>query len=157
MTNDSNHEWRQLQMTKGRKKAFEIVYGHYYVSVFYLAHVFVRDKKIAEDITLEVFSSLWERFPHFTSFHQVQDFLQTTTRRVCGYKEEVSDNQQVIARVYQYIYTQIQQLPPHVRRVFKRAYIQGLSGDEIAGRIKLRNHKAGVFKSLRVAVHEKSS
>lgn len=170
------------EIAKGTKKAFEAVYDRYYISIFYFSRRFVRDEKVAEDITLETFLKLWERFPQFTSLQGIQSFLHVTAKNAClnhlrsqarmsahqrelayllaqGGEETLAD-QQVTARIYQYIYNEIQKLPPQVRRVFTLAYIDGLSNQVIAEQLNInnqsvRNHKANALKHLRMALLEK--
>jgi RNA polymerase sigma-70 factor (family 1) len=170
------------EIAKGTKKAFEAVYDRYDISIFYFSRRFVRDEKVAEDITLETFLKLWERFPQFTSLQGIQSFLHVTAKNAClnylrsqarlsahqrelayllaqGADETLAD-QQVTARIYQYIYNEIQKLPPQVRRVFTLAYIDGLSNQAIAEQLNInnqsvRNHKANALKYLRMALLEK--
>jgi RNA polymerase sigma-70 factor (family 1) len=170
------------EIAKGSKKAFEVVYDRYYIGIFYFARRFVREEKIAEDITLETFLKLWERFPHFKSLQNIQAFLHVTAKHAClnhlrsqarmsahqrelSYQlaqngEETLADQQVTARIYQYIYNEIEKLPPQVKRVFTLSYIDGLSNQAIAELLKInnqsvRNHKANALKYLRMTLLEK--
>jgi RNA polymerase sigma-70 factor (family 1) len=170
------------EIAKGSKKAFEVIYERYYIGIFYFARRFVREEKVAEDITLEAFLKLWERFSQFTSFQGIQAFLHTTAKNAClnhlrsqvrmsAHQRELAyllaqgaddtlAEQQVTARIYQYIYNEIEKLPPQVRRVFKMSYIDGLSNQAIAEGLKInnqsvRNHKANALKHLRMTLLEK--
>lgn len=170
------------EIAKGSKKAFEAVYDRYYIAIFYFARRFVRDEKAAEDITLETFLKLWERFPQFTSLPGILSFLHITAKNAClnylrslarmsarqrelayvlaqGGEETLAD-QQVTARIYQYICKEIEKLPPQVKRVFTLAYIDGLSNQAIADQLNInnqsvRNHKANALKYLRMTLLEK--
>ena len=170
------------EIASGSKKAFEKVYDRYFVSICYFCRRFVRDEKAAEDITLETFLKLWERFPQFTSLQSIQAFLRVTAKNAClnylrgqarlsvrerelayllaAEDEDTLAEQQVTARIYQYIYNEIEKLPPQVKRVFTLAYIDGLSNQAIAEQLRItnqsvRNHKSNALKLLRMALLEK--
>ncbi|HMH20397.1 MAG TPA: RNA polymerase sigma-70 factor [Puia sp.] len=183
MPEDSPDEEVLLQMVaKGSKKAFETLYNRYYISIFYFTKRFVADQKAAEDITTETFLKLWERLSHFVSLEGIRAFLHTTAKNAClnhlrnetrqsTHQRELAyllnqpgaedaEEHQIRARVYQYIYAEIEKLPAQIKRVFKMAYIEGLSNQEIADRLKInnqsvRNHKARALRHLRMALWDK--
>jgi RNA polymerase sigma-70 factor (family 1) len=183
MPEDSPDEKTLLQqVAKGNKKAFETIYNRHYISIFYFARRFVADQKAAEDITTETFLKLWERRAHFSGQEGIRAFLHTAAKNAClnhlrsetrqsTHHRELAyllnqagaaelDEQQITARIYQYIYTEIEKLPAQVKKVFKMAYIEGLSNQEIADRLEInnqsvRNHKANALRSLRVALWDK--
>ena len=166
----------------GSKKAFEKVYDRYFIQVCYFCRRYIRDEKAAEDLTLETFLKLWERFPHFTSLESIQAFLRVTAKNAClnylrgqarmtarqkemayllaqGGEDELAE-QQITARVYEHVHNEIEKLPPQVRKVFRLAYVDGLSNQEIADLLKInnqsvRNHKASALKYLRMRLLQK--
>ncbi len=62
--------------------------------------------------------------------------------------------------VYQYIYDEIEKLPEPTRKIFKMAYVDGLSNEEISLALGLtnasvRNYKTRALKTLRMALLQK--
>jgi RNA polymerase sigma-70 factor (ECF subfamily) len=184
MTNNSfdNESHLLADISQGSKRAFEIVYDRYYIGIFYFARRWVRDEKVAEDITVDTFLKLWERFSSFTSLSHVQSFLHVTAKNAClnhlrsrsrrlahhrdlayilALEQQVGPvEQDITAQIYDHIHKEIERLPPQVRRVFQLSYIDGLSNQAIAEQLQInnqsvRNHKTNALKYLRMALLEK--
>ncbi len=170
------------QIAEGSKKAFETIYNQHYISVFYFTKRFVPDIQAAEDITTETFMKLWEKLKNFESLQAIKSFLYISTKNAClnllrseqrqsmhqkqlSYllTEEMEDamaQHKVTARIYQYIYDEIEKLPPQLKVVFKMAYLDGLSNEKIARELSInnqsvRNHKSRALKSLRMTMLNK--
>ena len=179
----NNHQELIHQLTKGDNAAFETIYNHYFNSVFYFAMRFVTNAQEAEDITTETFLKCWQKRTDFENIHKLQSFLYTTTRNACinalrsekrqserekqlSYllsreDEEGIKQQQLTAQIYQYIYEEIEKLPPQEKNIFKMAYIDGLSNEEIARQLNInnqsvRNYKTRALKSLRITLTGKN-
>jgi RNA polymerase sigma-70 factor (family 1) len=169
------------QFKKGSKKAFEAIYNNHYVFTYQFAKRFVSNAQDAEDITTEVFLKLWGRHEDFDRYEKIVAFLYISTRNAClnhlrnekrqltGQKEllylledetgQYLEQQQITARIYQYILSEIDKLPRQLKKVFTLAYIEGRSNEEIAETLKInnqsvRNHKARALKLLRIALME---
>ncbi|MET7000367.1 RNA polymerase sigma factor [Chitinophaga defluvii] len=166
------------KLRKGDKAAFEIFYHQEYITVLYTAQRFVADIQAAEDLTTEVFLKLWERLSNFDSLPAMRSFLFVSIKNAClnylrsekrasaQYQElsylleqdssEGIANQQLMAAIYRYLYEEIEKLPPQLKRVFKMAYIGGLSNEAIAAELginnqSVRNDKSRALKQLRLA------
>lgn len=171
------------QLQKGNKKAFEWLYDQQYITVFMFARRFVTDQQAAEDITTEVFLKLWDRLTDFDSLPAIQSFLHVSTRNAClNYirnrsrqsvqqqrweyllqqdEEEVLAQQQLQADIYRHVYDEIEKLSPQLKTVFRLAYIEGLSNEEIADRLginnqSVRNDKSRALKQIRMAMMDKN-
>lgn len=162
----------------GSKTAFEKIYRQEYIVVFYTARRFIADIQAAEDLTTETFLKLWERLGAFNSLPAIRSFLFVTIKNAClnhlraekrsterqqqlSYLleqegEEDIANQQLMAIIYQYLEDEIEKLSPQLKRVFKMAYIDGMSNEDIATVLginnqSVRNDKARALKQLRLA------
>ena len=184
MTNNSfDNEFHLLaEISRGNKRAFETVYDRYYIGIFYFSRRWVRDEKAAEDITVDTFMKLWERFSSFTSFRSIQSFLHITAKNAClnhlrsrsrrlahhrdlayilALEQQAGPvEQDITAQIYDYIYKEIERLSPKVREVFQLSYIEGLPNQAIADRLQIsnqsvRNHKTNALRCLRMALLEK--
>jgi RNA polymerase sigma-70 factor (ECF subfamily) len=171
-----------FSLHKGNKKAFESLYNDSYIRVLYFAKRFVTDQQVAEDITTDVFLKLWDRIEEFSSIAAIKSFLQTSTRNAClnhlrnvarrsaKHKELeeilIQENQEKIAiqeltgEIYEHIYQEIDKLPPRLKKVFKLAYIDGLSNDDIAIELginyqSVRNDKSAALKAIRKTMIDK--
>lgn len=167
------------QFKKGNKKAFEAIYNYHYVPIHQFAKRFVVNEQDAEDITTEVFLKLWHRHENFDSYENILAFLYISVRNAClnhlrnekrqqtGQKELLYlledetghhlEQQQITAKIYQHILSEIDKLPRQLKKVFKMAYVEGLSNEEIAAKLNInnqsvRNHKARALKLLRIAL-----
>lgn len=179
----TSNEAMVQQLQKGNKKAFEWLYDQQYITVFMFARRFVTDQQAAEDITTEVFLKLWDRLTDFDSLPAIQSFLHVSTRNAClNYirnrsrqsvqqqrweyllqqdEEEVLAQQQLQADIYRHVYDEIEKLSPQLKIVFRLAYIEGLSNEEIADRLginnqSVRNDKSRALKQIRMAMMDKN-
>lgn len=167
---------------RGEAAAFETIYNKYFVTVYYFAKRFVADEAAAQDITTDIFLKVWTKHTDFENLQKLTSFLYVSTRNACineinaGKRHEQSNKewyrllmqegedaqarQQLGAAVYDYIYQEIEKLPPQERNVFKLAYIDGFSNEEIAAKLNLgnqvvRNYKTRALKTLRLVVADK--
>lgn len=163
----------------GDKAAFETFYRREYIAVFYTAKRFIADTPAAEDLTTETFLKLWHRLDSFNSLAAMKSFLFVTIKNACLnhlrtekrtasryeqltylLQQHTADdiaNQQLMASIYQYLYDEVEKLSPQLKRVFKMAYVDGLSNEDIAAQLKIsnqsvRNDKARALKQLRLAL-----
>lgn len=181
MTTPSAYDENDLlqQIAKGNKEGFETIYNQHFISVFYFARRFVTDTPVAEDITMEVFMKLWEKLKSFESLQAIKSFLYVAAKNAClnhlrNEQRKISNQKQlsyllsaetdgsvseqnITARVYQHIYDEIENLPEQLKKVFKMAYFDGLSNEDIAQKLAInnqsvRNHKSRALRSLRMVL-----
>lgn len=158
------------------------MYDLYFFTIFYFARRFVPDQHAAEDITTEAFLKLWPRLTNFNSLAAMQSYLHVTARNAClNYLRNVKRKstqqeqlqyllqqgsadsfaeQQLQAEVYKQIYEEIEKLSPQLKKIFRMAYIEGLSNEAIAEQLginnqSVRNDKSRALKQIRMAMMDK--
>jgi len=172
-----------IQLNKGDTHAFSAIYKEQYPRIYYFVKQFVDKHEDAEDITADIFVKLWKMHDQFTDIKNLQAFLIVTARNTCidflrhtkrqqekqkGLLHSLSQEPAELplkddlkAEVLQAIYTEIENLPPACRRVFKMSYFDGLPNDAIArilhiNNLSVRNHKQRAIKLLRIALFNKN-
>ncbi|HTI08444.1 MAG TPA: RNA polymerase sigma-70 factor [Puia sp.] len=168
-----------LQFNQGDIQAFSVIYDTHYVSIYRFVRQFIHEREEAEDIVANTFIKLWKLRSNFESRHNIKAFLYITTRNACfdslRHQKRQSEKQKelfyflsqrpaeehfqddVETEVLKSIFREIEKLPPSVRTVFKMAYIEGKSNDEIAAHLHItnqsvRNNKHRAIKLLRMAI-----
>ncbi|WEK34858.1 MAG: RNA polymerase sigma-70 factor [Candidatus Pseudobacter hemicellulosilyticus] len=163
--------------TNGDTAAFEQLYRQHFNQVFYFARRFLTNIQAAEDLTTEIFLKAWNKRADFENSHKFRGFLYTSTRNAClnilkqeqqraaqqtelialleRDNETAREEQLLTAQLMQYVYEAIEDLPQQERKIFKLAYLEGLSNDAIAAAIgisnqSVRNAKARALKTLRL-------
>ena len=158
--------------------AFTEIYNLYYPDLYFLSRGIVGD--VAPDIVADVFVQLWSQKKRFESGEHLLFYLRAMTRNACydslkkeqrvslqmkelAYitdqeHEEVYFREVIEARLFSLIQKQIDQLPPHMREVFRLSYIDGLKNAEIAELLNIKDasvrvRKAEALKLLRLAFH----
>jgi RNA polymerase sigma-70 factor (ECF subfamily) len=170
-------EDRQNLTTSERKNLFNNLYRNLYLPIYHFAKTFV-DSQDAEDITADSFLKLWRSDLDLTIIPKVKTWLNVCTRNACldllKKKKSVVANESVFARTLQIEETnefeteireilfkrleaEIEKLPPQGKKVFKMAYLEGLSSKEIAITLQISentvsNHRVRAFQLLRLAL-----
>ncbi|HVU56851.1 MAG TPA: RNA polymerase sigma-70 factor [Puia sp.] len=168
-----------VQFNQGDTEAFTAIYNKYFSRLYYFVKRFVPEREDAEDITADVFVKLWSLRANLNSIRNIEAFLYITGRNACldflrhiqrrnmrqkdllhallQEKEEGQLTDDVKTLVLKAIYEEIEKLPRSCRRVFKMAYLDGLSNSQIAEALSInnqsvRNHKLRAVKILRMAL-----
>ena len=171
--------WTVLQ--EGNLVALDVLYGRYSVQAYSLAYKILANRDEAEDVTQEVFVTLWQKNSYQPSRGSFKSFLMTLVRsrsidriRRRGSRhrflqrwqrassmhqhtplplEEVSHNEQA-----QLVQEALSSLSTKEREVLEIAYYKGASQSQIAkqlniplGTVKSRSRKA--LKKLRQRLH----
>ena len=142
-------------LTKRDLSAFKIVYQHYYKSLCFFAHSYLKDDAPVEDIVQDVFTQLWENAPQLKDASKLQAYLYMMVRNRClnqirsvahiqSYRESEAcfENWQsdeslrlIKAEVYREIMLSIEKLPERAKEVFKLCYLTQLREFEVAERL----------------------
>ena len=110
-----------------KQEVFDSYFRRYYQTLCYFAFNYLKVQDEAEDVVQEVFIKLlnWdERFDneeHLNTPEDENNFFVNVVR----------------AEVYQEIMGAIQDLPTECGRIFKLAYVEGFSNDEIATQLSI--------------------
>jgi len=172
-----------VQFNAGDAEAFTTIYHRYNYTLYNFVKRFIQDREDAEDITAEVFVKLWklranlntikniEAFLYITGRNACLDFLRHVQRRNLRQKDIIRNllqqpedgilEEDVKALVLRTILEEIEKLPRSCRTVFKMAYVDGRSNDEIAEALginnqSVRNHKLRAVKLLRIALSSRN-
>lgn len=147
-----------LKLIKGDKIAFSHLFSFYKSQVFYYCVHFVKDKEIAEDITQDIFLTIWEKKEELrveTSFsaflytiakNRIYDIFRSLSTQSILYEKlmeqaidyvddvekslEEKNIQELIARA-------LEELSPRQREIFELSRSKGLSHKEIAEQLGL--------------------
>jgi len=161
-------------LIKGDEQSFNHIFHLYQKPLSYLAFKLLGDEEDAKDMVAEVFVKLWNLRRQFNNLPSVRAFLYIALRNLCfdflssnkraeGYKKdyaywmtheweaaELMYTSELIGTVLQ----EIEALPPRQKEVFRMAYFEGLTSDEIAEKMQLSlqtvwNHKTAALKNIR--------
>jgi RNA polymerase sigma-70 factor (family 1) len=172
----------QTNSGQNKEKFLKDAFNSNFAWLYSYSKKMVQNDQVAEDITIESFSKLWERLDGFSNKNAIRSFLTLTARNAClNYirdnakrhtrqqdflylvETETSsyeDNLKMTANIFQLIYNEVEKLSPQLQTVFKLAYFEGLSNDEIAAQLHIsnqsvRNDKSRALKQLRMAFYGK--
>jgi RNA polymerase sigma-70 factor (family 1) len=174
-----NEEQLFRRMASGDERAFAEVYRTYFDPIYYYARRFLDNDQDAEDVASTVFQKLWaHRSDPFESTTHLKAFLYAITRNDCinhikllkrrterelevirtleSGEEDTFASHEFIAEMMKQIDMAIESLPPQAARIFKLAYFEGKSNNEIADMLEInehtvRNQKSHALRLLRIA------
>lgn len=156
------------KFNNGSSDAFTLIYRKFQPKVFFLIQRYISDTSQVEDIATETFLKLWTNRYRLETEKNIAGFLHITARNACidslrASKKEALKLQELLrmqqegaddslrdevkAEVVSRIHREIDQLPPKVKEVFKLAYIDGMSNEEIAALLGIRNQSVRNHKS----------
>jgi RNA polymerase sigma-70 factor, ECF subfamily len=155
---------------------FADLFNRFYPALFQIALDLVNNTAEAEDIVAETFAKYWKNPVKFSFMGELTNWLKLTTRNAAfdqlrrratrqEYAQNLLQNQslqevgtsELYADILQEIYYHIEQLPDRSREVFTLRYLEGLTNEEIAVQLNIRNqsvrdHLARALKTLRTAL-----
>jgi len=154
----TEEDYYALLFQRGSEAGFNYCFRQFYAALCYFASRMIKDQQTAEDIVEESFIKLWDRHAGFTTIKSIKSFLYRTTRNSClnhlkrikiihKQKKTFSDfgetaeefvlNEMIRTEVLLEIRKAIENLPPKCSQICRLSYIEGLSNEEIAGRLLL--------------------
>lgn len=160
-------------LVAGREEAFTEIYHRYWEKLFAIAYNLTRDQVLAEEITQEVFISLWDRKGD-VRIDTLNGYLATAIkfsvfkhiRRQRRRLEIVKDNyhkwsvndeeEKIYARfLKEYVEGIVEQLPEKCRLVFEYSRREGLTIPEIAAKMNIspktaEAHLTKALKTIRI-------
>ncbi len=144
-----------LELTKGNRHAFDVLYNRYWKKVFDAAYKRVESVDDAKDIAQEVFVQLWQRGSK-TPIKQLSNYLFVAARNGVFKHFELESRfvadpnpeyqlQDPLAADQQLMYKDflksfsnlIETLPPQQRQIFRMRFDQDMSSQEIADALNI--------------------
>jgi len=168
-----------LRFNQGDFRAFTDIYDRYYLTIYRFVRKFIPEREEAEDIMADTFVKLWRLHANFEFEYNIKAFLYVTSRNACfdsiRHQKRQSEKQKefsylfgqqpvedylqedVETAVLKSILQEIEKLPLSPKIVFKMAFFEGKSNDEIAAHLHInnqsvRNYKHQAVKLLRIAL-----
>lgn len=151
-----------LQISAGSEQAFKTYFDLHKFQLFKVAFRLTKQQDIAEEITQDVFLSLWVSRRHLAKVTDPVAYLyRILLNKTAGYlKKEANQRRIVEAARLQYktsdmniteqtvdsneslrlIERALDQLPPQQKNVYRLSQQQGLSNDEIASQLHISPH-----------------
>ncbi len=181
MSETLNNEAGLLQsLARGDEKAFEQIYSRYSPIVFRTAKQFLQNDQLAADLLQDIFITIWIRRDSFVKVNNISAYLITMSRNLAltylrDLAKEVTEkekwaavlpdteneteqrlNRKTLGKILE---ESINQLPPQQKRVFSLAKLEGLSYEEIAGKMNIstttvKQHIIAANKSVRRRLEE---
>ena len=145
-------------LKEGDREAFSMLYKQYWEKVYHFCGLYLNNRDVAEDVVQEVFIKLLNWDESFDNEEHLKHYLYKAVRNSClnqikmtGIRADILESIQkntpedennffvnvVRAEVYQEIMGAIQDLPTECGRIFKLAYVEGFSNDEIATQLSI--------------------
>lgn len=164
---------------RGKEAAVRRLYDLHYQPLCYFADSLVHNQGEAEDIAVETFLKLLHRKQEFESLAGIKSFLYAVARNACydqlrkkktrdkanrelTYLAEpdhlFGEQEAITARVLQFIYAEVENLPSQRRQVFKSFFMEGKSTTLIAAEMGISpqtvlNQKTKALQTLRLALY----
>lgn len=171
---------------RGEHPASDAIFTEYFRQLCFYAERLSGSKEEAEDVVADSFVKLLQRRESFQNMDNVRAFLYVTTRNACinnynagqrhaqahrqmeyllksgAAQEGLFEEEMIRAEVISEIYKEVENLPDRAREIFKLIFIDGLSTEEIAGRMGLemqtiRSQKARALKILKSELLKKGN
>lgn len=147
------------KIVKGDKEAFRLLYNHYFHKVYLAAKCIVKSDYYAEEVTSEVFITLWNRREVLNSIENISAYINVCVRNGClrtikankrfcsldddeekvNLKISVEDSLDSIynEEIKQRLNVAINQLPLRMKQVFILIKMIGYSYKEVAGLLNI--------------------
>jgi RNA polymerase sigma-70 factor (ECF subfamily) len=157
LENDNLIKASESFLLKHDLDSFKVIYNHYYRSLCFFAHEYLKDGRLVEDTVQDVFSQIWEKAPKLNDSAKLQGYLYAMVRNRSlnilrsndhfqKYQEhelntdtweEDESLRLVKSEVYREIMQSIERLPQRAREVFELSYLTQLREHEVALRLNI--------------------
>jgi RNA polymerase sigma-70 factor (family 1) len=161
-------------LIRGREEGIDFFFQQYYTQLCYFAGTLLNDDFLAQEITSDAFTKLWQSRQTLATEGSIKAWLYSTVRNASidhlrkvkrlrvsesGLQSATTIEQSVLHTIVEsetidQILQTIGKLPPQCRRIFRLFYLHGKSYNEIAQELNLspqtvRNQKQRAAKLLR--------
>lgn len=165
---------------EGSPAAFRTVYKMYHRALYNFVKQLIDDTLEAEDIVAETFVKLWNRKSAFETDNNIKAFLYITARNASlnflrFRKSQVENRKEYVylhvevfepteipveLQLLELVQSTLEQLPYRQEEIMRMILFEGLSDEEVAGRLNkspktVRNLKAVAVNYLRVNLDKK--
>lgn len=149
--------------------SLEEVFHKLYDPLLYYAKQYINSVEVAEEIVSDSFILFWKRKNNFTHYNQVRSFLYVCTKNSClnhirktknipvvedpeHIESIVQDDTDLLAHIIriellELVHNKINHLPEKQREVFRLAYIENLSHQEISMALQISVESVYIHKS----------
>jgi RNA polymerase sigma-70 factor (family 1) len=149
--------WKEFQ--HGSKDAFKAIYDKHWQALLRYTYSIVADQDIAKDILQEYFMEIWEKrsslpvpqnmeaFLLFVLKHRILNALRKEQIRekhiniFSSLKQAATDdavaNTLLFKEAYETLLSQVNQLPPRMKHVFRMKHFENMEVDEIAATLNV--------------------
>ena len=174
MSNEYDIETQTLYLLKkGNKNAFEAIFRKYNAKIYHFVKNALRDKSLAEDITQNVFLSLWEHRMDIIPEKKFSAYIYTIARNLVYRetekmllafryeeylhktrlkKEEDLSSEEMIDAISleELIFNLIEQLPEARKKIFLLHFMEDLSNKDIATKLSISESNVAqqIWRSL---------
>lgn len=176
MSKAINEKYLLMQIQKGDKSSFSVLYNAYAKELLDYAYSFVKNKQVSEDLVQEVFISLWTRRNeveitytlkqylygavkfNILSFFRSEDVKQRYIEHFCAFVAQSSTNQikgvMDTADLMSVVNRALKSLPPKCQQVFYLSRFEYKTIKEIAAEMNIstrtvENYISQAIKHLR--------
>ncbi|MBO9634799.1 MAG: RNA polymerase sigma-70 factor [Chitinophagaceae bacterium] len=149
-----------IRIAEDDTKAFTQLFDHYWLQVFAHVKTYIRNTEQAEDITQDIFFSIWTNRAKLTMVADFEPWLHVVTRNrtISGLRKLLKHGDNIISDIIPELAAQtgdspdgqldlkqsrellqqaIDQLPARRRQVFRLSRMEGLSHQEIAEQLQI--------------------
>ncbi len=152
-------KYHLIHLSKGNKESLAFLHRKYRAKIFHYCLQFVRNREVAQEITLDVFLKLWEKRSIIKTDRSVDHFLFKITKDFSiSYLRKISKHahlrKQYVENYFQSLGNSVEEqllmkedlqiakqaidsLPPRCRQVFQLRYSEDLSLMQIAEELNI--------------------
>ncbi|GJM34704.1 MAG: DNA-directed RNA polymerase sigma-70 factor [Saprospiraceae bacterium] len=159
------------QLRRGNAQAFEAIFRAYYQPLYYYAFRFIPNSEVAEDLTQEVFLTLWEKKEKLLISTSLKAYLYASVKnRAINYLKQqyrqpidLLSSEQLIflpnnpefpdqQELFEFIQKAVKTLPEKCRIIFHLSRNNGLTYNEIAEELGIT--KETVKTQIKIALQK---
>ena len=160
----------------GDLKAYRFLFDQYFSDLCNFLLIYLHNRSFAEEVALEIFTTLWEKSSQITIHSNLKAYLFTSAknRAISIFRRNKNhllsslnvEDQPVVADEYSHLYlenqelrqiieTAVNSLPEQSRKIYQMAWEENLSHKEIAEKLGLspktvENHVGIALRKLRI-------
>jgi len=166
-----------LKIADGDGDSFTVFYNQFKSRVFSIAYHFVKSPFLAEEVTQEVFVSIWVSRSGLRNVENIESYIYTSTyNKSLQHLKKAKNEQEILMWATQHaetpssnsteneiafrearaaLYAALELLPPQRKLIYRMSREQGLSNQEIAAMLNIspntvKNHLVEAVRNLKL-------